>query len=76
MDVNDVSLPSSVPWAAIIGASSTLLVLVAPLLFNYYSNAQRLKRERGMKLHEERLKAYAVMARATKAIVPTSPHET
>ena len=75
MDVNVVSLPSSVPWAALISAASTLVVLIATLLFTYYSNAQRLEHERNMKLHEERLKAYAAMARVTKAIVATSPHE-
>ncbi len=75
MDVNVVSLPSSVPWAAIIGAFTTLLVLIATLTFNYFSNAQRLAHERNMKLHEERLQAYAAMARVTKTIVATSPHE-
>jgi hypothetical protein len=75
MDVNVVSLPSSVPWAAIIGAVTALVVLIATLRFNYVSNAQRLEHERTLKLREDRLKAYATMARVTKAIVASPPNE-
>jgi hypothetical protein len=88
LDVNVVSLPSTVPWTAIISSLTAVLVLAGTLIFNYFSNRQRLDHEQQlntqrldqerqlstqqldhvqtMKLREERLKAYAAMARITK----------
>ncbi len=63
-------LATTVPWAAIITAISTLVSgLGAAWITNYYNDqreARRLDHERKMKLRDDRQKAYATMARTTK----------
>jgi hypothetical protein len=65
-----VMLATTIPWAAIITTTSTLLMagLGAVGITNYYNNqreARRLDHERKMKLRDDRQKAYATMARIT-----------
>ncbi len=66
-------------WSPIITASATLIgTLGAVWLTLFLTNrreAKRLEHERQMKIREERLRAYATLARLTKSVEATEPYQ-
>jgi hypothetical protein len=77
VDVNILSWPLTVPWAAIITAISTLVAgLGGVWITNHYNDqrdARRLDQEWKMKLRDDRKSAYATMARITKSMDVDDP---
>lgn len=72
-------LATTIPWAALITAISTLVAgLGAVWITNHHNDqreARRLDHERKMKLRDDRQKAYATMARITKHMEVPEPYE-